>query len=111
MIYRDVFLLVFIIPCILSILLAYLSGKSERILSRILCFSGGVSVFWIGLVLASDLGFRMLQSDPDATNAAFNDTAPVGALLFGWLPASIFCSIIYFMTWIPKQIKKSKGLA
>ena len=81
MIYRDVFLLVFIIPCILSILLAYLSGKSERILGRILCFSGGVSVFWIGLVLASDLGFRMLQSDPDATDAAFNDTAPVGTTL------------------------------
>ena len=79
MIYRDVFLLVFIIPCILSILLAYLSGKSERILSRILL---GRSVrFLIGLVLASDLGFRMLQSDPDATDAAFNDTAPVGTTL------------------------------
>lgn len=101
---RDVFLVVFAIPCIVSILLSYLAAKSKRDTQRALCFIGAIFFFWAGLALASDLGFRAWQSIPDAPPEAFNDSGPAAAMLMGWLPATVFCFLIYIMARVPEQI-------
>lgn len=55
----------------------------------------GVLSFWGGLFLGSEIGYQKWQSLPNPPAEAFADTFPMGALIAGWLPAVIFCAIVF----------------
>jgi len=98
MIVRDVFLIVFFVPCVLSILLAYIGAKAKGDSLRSSCVMTSILFFWAGLGLASDLSFRAWQSIPDPPPEAFNDAGAAGAMFFGWIPAIFFTLIVYQIT-------------
>ena len=50
----------------------------------------GIAIVWGGLFIGSELGFRNWQAMPNAPDEAYADTAPLGMLIAGWLPAGYF---------------------
>ena len=106
MVFHDVFLLVFFIPCSASIVLTYLAAATDRINKQVLCLSAAVLSFWVGMAVASDLAYRALQASPNPPADAFNDSSPAGIAMFGWIPAGIFCLIVYSMCRIARSIYK-----
>jgi hypothetical protein len=56
---------------------------------RVPLLLAGTLCGWSGLFLASEKYFRVWQAMPDAPSEAFADTAPIGALLAGWIPAGL----------------------
>ena len=98
MIYRDVFILVFTVPCLISIVFGYFSANVSRQSTQFVLFGFGVFFFWAGLFLASDIGYRAWQATPDPPPEAFSDSGPIGALVFGWFPAILFCLVIRAMS-------------
>ena len=89
--YDETFLAIFFLGCVVAAVPSFLAG----------CMPGsswsggllitGVLAFWAAVITASVMGYRDWQSMPDAPSEAFSDASASGALLFGWLPAGIFC--------------------
>ena len=104
MVFHDVFLLVFFVPCSASIVLSYLAAATDRITKQVLCLSAAVLIFWVGMAVASDLAYRALQASPDAPAEAFNDSSPAGIAMFGWIPAGVFCFVVFAMSRIARAL-------
>ncbi len=103
MIYRDVFLIVFFLPCLISIVMSVLAARTEVEDRKFSYFLFGVISHWLGLALAADLAYRAWQSMPDPPSEAFSDAGAGGALFMGWIPASFFCAIIFFLAKLTKK--------
>ena len=58
----------------------------------------GILCVWLGLFLGSDKYFRVWQSMPNAPDEAYADTAPLGALLAGWLPGGIIVGTVFVLS-------------
>ena len=54
-----------------------------------------ILMLWAGLFLGMELGYRAWQAMPDPPDEAFADIAPVGALVFGWVPSGMFCGFVF----------------
>ena len=104
MVFHDDFLLVFFVPCSASIVLSYLAAATDRITKQVLCLSAAVLIFWVGMAVASDLAYRALQASPDAPAEAFNDSSPAGIAMFGWIPAGVFCFVVFAMSRIARAL-------
>ena len=97
-VYYQVFLPIFVLSCVVGLIVSFVAGRCRGVaLPAILLAIGTVSV-WAGLFIGSDFGYREWQSIPDPPPEAFADTAPIGALLFGWLPGGILCGAIFGFT-------------
>ncbi len=69
-----------------------------RWLGRIPLLLVGVIGVWLGLFFGSDHSYRVWQSMPNPPDEAFADTAPIGALLLGWLPGSVIVGAAFGVT-------------
>ena len=47
------------------------------------------------MFFGSDMGYRAWQEMPDPPDEAFSDASVLGALIFGWLPAGLFCLMVF----------------
>ena len=86
---------IFGLACLVSTTMTFLAARKRGTLVPGMLFGLGVLSFWIGLFVGSDLGYRAWQAMPDPPPDAFTDTLPLGALLAGWIPGSIFCGLIF----------------
>ena len=57
---------------------------------RLITVLSGIAIVRTGRFFGSELGFRNWQAMVDPPDAAFTNTAPLGILLVGRLPAGIF---------------------
>ena len=55
----------------------------------------GIFAFWGTLFVGSEIGYQKWQSIPNPPDEAFADTFPMGALLAGWLPGSVYCGFLF----------------
>jgi hypothetical protein len=74
-------------------------GRAPLLLAGTLCA-------WSGLFFASEKYFRVWQSMDDAPAEAFADTAPLGALLGGWLPAGILVALAFAVLLLGVHLKR-----
>jgi hypothetical protein len=74
---------------------AVLAARTRSWLGRIPLLCVGTLCICAALFLASDKYYRVWQSSPDPPREAFADTGPLGALLFGWLPALLLVSTVF----------------
>lgn len=74
-----------------------MAALNRFLLVRILMLFVGILSVWAGLFLASDKFYRVWQASPNASSEAQADTGPIGALLAGWVPGTVFVGIIYVL--------------
>lgn len=69
----------------------------------------GILCVWLGLFLGSEKGFRVWQSMPNPPDEAFADTAPMGALLLGWLPGAVVVLVIFGLSCVLFRWHRRRG--
>lgn len=74
---------------------AVLAARNRSWLGRVPLLLVAIFCVWLGLFLGSEKYFRVWQSMPDSPDEAYADTAPLGALLLGWLPGSIVVAVSF----------------
>ncbi len=74
---------------------AVLGAMNRSWLGRVPLLFIGVLCVWLGLFLGSEKYFRVWQSMPDPPDEAFTDTAPLGALLAGWIPGAVLVGFVF----------------
>lgn len=92
-----------------------LAALNRFLLVRIAMMFVGIFSVWAGLFLASDKFYRVWQATPSASPEAYADTGPMGALLAGWIPGTVFVGIIYalatctiwFFGWLSEKRPRS----
>lgn len=93
--YDETFLSIFSLGCVVAAVPSFLAGCLPRSSWAVVLFATGVLICWATVFMASDMGYRAWQSMPDAPSEAFSDASASGALLFGSLPAGIFCTTVF----------------
>ena len=96
--YHTYFYPIFGAGALVALLLSLIAGWRRGCIVPLICLPLGVFGFWAGLFFGADIGYQQWQSMPDPPDEAFADTAPLGALLIGWLPGSVFCGIVFGVT-------------
>ena len=97
-VYHQYFFPIFTAGALVALILSLIAGWRRGCIVPLICLPLGVLGFWAGLFFGAEIGFRQWQSIPDPPAEAFADTAPLGALLVGWLPGSVFCGVIFGLT-------------
>ena len=93
--YLEHFLPAFSVGCLIASVASLLASRfSGFALPALLIFVGTIA-FWAGLAIGSDAGYRGWQSIPDPPREAFSDASAAGAMLFGWIPGTIYCLVVY----------------
>lgn len=93
--YDQVFYPIFGVGCAIAAIASFLAARKSGLVFPAALLVVGVVAFWAGLFIGSEFGYQAWQSIPDPPQEAFSDTAPMGALLFGWLPGSVFCGYVF----------------
>jgi hypothetical protein len=88
---------------------AVLAATNRSWLGRVPLLLVGVLCVWLGLFLGSDKYFRVWQSQPNPPDEAFVDTAPMGALLAGWLPGSIVVCVAFAISLLIVAMMRRGG--
>jgi len=97
-VYHQYFFPIFGAGAFLALILSLVAGWRRGCIVPLICLPLAVLSFWSGLFLGAEIGYRQWQSIPNPPDEAFADTAPLGALLAGWLPGSIFCGFVFGLT-------------
>ena len=93
--YQELFIPIFFLGCFTAGTVSFIAGWMSGYIWPAVLLVIGILLFWIGLVLASELGYRAWQSMPDPPPEAFSDTSAMGAWILGWLPGGVFCFTIF----------------
>ena len=93
--FHETFLPIFLVGAGIALVVSFFAGRLKSWLATGVLLAFGVVAFWASLFVGSDMGYRAWQSIPDPPPQAFADTAPLGALVFGWIPGGLFCLVIY----------------
>ena len=84
----------------LAFVAVILAAINRSWLGRLPLLMVGILAVWVGLFMGSDKYFRVWQSDPNATQEAYADTGPMGALIAGWLPGGMVVFMLYLPCWL-----------
>ena len=84
------------------------AGFSRGIVVPIISLVLALLAFWASLFLGSEIGYQKWQAIPNPPDEAFADTMPLGALLAGWIPATIFCGLLFGATRLSKILFRRK---
>ena len=80
---------------LVATVLSLYAGKARGWLLPLFCLVVGIFAFWGTLFVGSEIGYQKWQSIPNPPDEAFADTFPLGALLAGWLPGSVYCGFLF----------------
>jgi hypothetical protein len=94
-VYDHVFFPIFGAGCLIAAIASFFAARKSGCLLPCVLLALGTVAFWAGLFIGSDFGYRVWQSMPDPPDEAFSDSAPAGALLFGWFPGGVFCVLVF----------------
>jgi hypothetical protein len=93
--FDEYFYPIFAVGVLLATVVSLYAGSARGWLLPLLCLIVGVISFWGSLFIGLEVGYQMWQASPDPPDEAFSDTSPIGALLAGWVPASLYCGLLY----------------
>ena len=84
----------------LAFFAAILAAINRSWWGRLPLLMAGILAVWVGLFLGSDKFYRVWQADPNATQEAYADTGPMGALFAGWLPGILVVTLLFLPCWL-----------
>lgn len=93
--YHEVFLPIFLLGLLLAGTLSLFAGAKSGCLVPCFLLVGGTLALWAAMFFGSDMGYRAWQESPNPPDEAFSDASVLGALLFGWFPAGLFCLTVF----------------
>ncbi|MCA9266709.1 MAG: hypothetical protein KDA60_22780 [Planctomycetales bacterium] len=93
--YHEIFIPIFLLGCLIAGILSAFAGIKSGCLLPGLFLLVGVVIVWVAIFVGSDMGYRAWQSIPDPPDEAFSDASVLGALILGWLPGLMFCSLVF----------------
>jgi len=96
--FDEIFFPIISLGCLIAGIASIFAGCASDFSKAIPLLTLGVISFWIALFLGSDLGFRAWQAMPDPPKVAFNDASAAGAMVLGWIPATLYCVFIFAIT-------------
>jgi hypothetical protein len=103
------FLTVFGIGLFSGLVATGLAAWNRSWLGRIPLLLVGVLCVWLGLFLGSEKYFRVWQGTPNHSDEAYADTAPLGALLFGWAPGAIVVGVVFVLSCLAFGWRRRRG--
>jgi hypothetical protein len=103
-VYYEVFLPIWGTGCAIAAIVSFFAAWRSGFFVPTILLIVGVVAFWAGLFLGSEFGYQAWQSMPDPPDEAFRDTFPLGALVFGWIPGSVFCLLVFGGGWLVRQL-------
>lgn len=103
---------IFGIGAALGVIAAVSAARNRSWFGRIPLLLTGTLCVWAGLFLASEKYFRVWQASPNSPDEAYADTAPLGALLAGWIPGGLFVGAVFaaglfFLAWRRHRVCRS----
>ena len=101
--FDEVFYPIMALGFSIAVVTSYAAGWIRGSKGPIVLVPIAVLSFWAAMFLGWDLGYRAWQSIPDPPPEAFHDSSPAGALLLGWLPAGLFCTIVFGLTRLMRR--------
>lgn len=113
--FNATFLAKFAIGLVAAVIAAILAAMNRSWFGKVPLLLAGILCCWVGIFLGYDNGYRKWQSGPNPPDEAFADTAPIGALLLGWLPAGILVACLFGVSSLVvmlirrRAIKKTVG--
>ena len=93
--FDEVFLPIFFLGVLTAGTLFLLAGVKSGCAFPGFLLIGGTLALWAAMFFGSDMGYRAWQEMPGPPDEAFGDASILGALIFGWLPAGLFCLMVY----------------
>ena len=81
-----------------ALIASILAGRTSGCLWPFVFLIPGIGVLWACLFLGTAYGYDAWQRMPDPPDEAFSDASVVGALVFGWMPAGLYCAVILVLT-------------
>ncbi|MEY4005934.1 MAG: hypothetical protein RLZZ221_2030 [Verrucomicrobiota bacterium] len=110
--HHTAFRSIFGIGATLGMIAALLAARNRSWFGRIPLLLIGTLCVWAGLFFASEKYFRVWQASSDPPDEAFADTAPLGALLAGWVPGgllvgAVFTAGLLFFAWRRRRGRRS----
>jgi hypothetical protein len=100
---QEIFIPIFGVGASVSAVLAFIGGRVSGIVVPLVLLCLSALVCWLALFLGLEIGYQVWQSGPDVPPEAFSDTAPMGALLAGWIPGGFFACFWFGVSWLIKK--------
>lgn len=100
---QEIFVPIFCVGCLISAVLAFTGGRLSGVIGPLALLCMSTLVCWGALFLGLEVGYQVWQSGPDPPPEAFSDTAPMGALLAGWVPGVVFACFWFGISWLIKR--------
>ena len=86
---------IFGVGLLVAAVAAVTAAVNRSWIGRIPLLLVGVLSVWAGLFFGLDKFYRVWQGSSDPPDEAFADTAPLGALLAGWIPGGLFVGVVF----------------
>ena len=93
--FEAIFYPIFGGACLLATIATFMAARTKGVVASGMLLAVGVFTVWAGMFFGSEFGYRAWQAMPDPPPEAYADTLPLGALLFGWVPGSFFCGVLF----------------
>ena len=84
----------------IALLACILATVNRSWLGRIPLLLVGILALWAGLLLGSDLYFRVWQAMPNPPDQAYSDSGPSLLVIAGWIPGTIGVSLLFLPCWL-----------
>lgn len=97
----------------LAFIASILAAINRSWLGRVPLLMIGVLAIWVGLFMGSEKYFRVWQGTPNASDEAYADTGPMGALFAGWMPGIVVVLLLFLPCWLVvafmRRLRENRG--
>ncbi len=98
--------------CLVGGSLAWFAATRKNLFATLPLLLAAVVVVWFSLAAGVHFGYGAWQSIDNPPDEAFADGANlIGSVMFGWMPAGVFCGVVLVLARVLRQRTHSREAA